>query len=149
VVGRASSDLTATASDGVEAAARQARYEFLAKTAHECGARYIATAHTADDQVETILFNVLRGTGLAGLAGIPRMRTLNESTTLIRPLLDFKRSEIISYLATLNQPYRDDETNQLLDYTRNRIRHDLIPILERDYNPRVRESLLRLAQAAA
>src|SRR5690606_10185195 len=59
--------------DGLEAAAREARYDFLRTTAERCGARYVATAHTADDRIETVLFNVLRGTGLSGLAGIPRV----------------------------------------------------------------------------
>jgi tRNA(Ile)-lysidine synthase len=147
-IGHASTDLAATTGDGLEAAARQARYGFLAVAAGQFGARYIATAHTADDQVETILFNILRGTGLSGLSGIPRTRQLTEATTIVRPLLDFKRSDILDYLAALNQSFRDDGTNQLRDFTRNRIRHELLPHLERDYNPRVRDSLLRLSQAA-
>jgi tRNA(Ile)-lysidine synthase len=149
IVGRAATDLNDASGDGLEAAARQARYDFLARAAGQLGARYVATAHTADDQVETVLFNILRGTGLSGLAGIPRTRQLTEATTIIRPILDFKRADILDYLAALGQSYCDDETNQLTDYTRNRIRHDLLPQLERDYNPRVRDSLLRLSQAAA
>lgn len=148
VVGRAAIDLNNASGDGLEAAARQARYDFLAKVAGEFGARYIATAHTADDQVETVLFNILRGTGLSGLAGIPRTRQLTEATTIIRPLLDFPRAEVLAYLASLGQTYREDETNQLTDYTRNRIRQDLLPQLAHDYNPRVRDSILRLSQAA-
>lgn len=148
-IGHATADLAADTGDGLEATARHARYDFLAAAANQFGARYITTAHTADDQVETILFNILRGTGLPGLAGIPRTRQLTEVTTIIRPLLDFKRSDILDYLAALNQPFCDDETNQLRDFTRNRIRHELLPQLERDYNPRVRDSLLRLSQAAA
>ena len=148
-IGRTTTDLNQAAGDGLEAAARQARYNFLAQAASQHGARYIATAHTADDQVETILFNILRGTGLAGLAGIPRTRQLTDATTIIRPLLDFNRPEVLAYLAALDQSYCNDETNQLTDYTRNRIRHDLLPQLERDYNPRVRDSILRLSQAVS
>jgi tRNA(Ile)-lysidine synthase len=133
---------------GFEGAARQARYEFLASAAGQSGARYIATAHTADDQVETILHNIIRGTGLAGIAGIPRFRRLTEQATLVRPLLDVQRMEILEYLKALRQPFRNDATNQLAEYTRNRIRLELLPILEREFNPKVREALLRLAQIA-
>jgi tRNA(Ile)-lysidine synthase len=131
-----------------EDALRRARYAFLTQAANESGARYVATAHTADDQVETVLFNILRGTGLAGLAGIPRIRELNEAASLIRPLLDVRRSEVLSYLHALGQSYREDASNASLAYTRNRIRHELLPHLEEHYNPHVREALLRLAKVA-
>jgi tRNA(Ile)-lysidine synthase len=149
IAGNAAAELSSPGSgEGLEGAARQARYDFLTQAAAKCGARYIATAHTADDQVETILHNILRGTGLAGLAGIPRFRRLSETATLARPLLDVTRVEVIEYLQLLKQSYRDDSTNQLSDYTRNRIRLQLLPQLERDYNPRVRQALLRIAQIA-
>jgi len=148
LVGHADNDLNATGGDGLEAAARDARYAFLATAASEWGARYLVTAHTADDQVETVLFNILRGTGLAGLAGIPRLRTLTPATTIVRPLLGFTRSEITAYLTAKNQDFRHDPSNDTADYTRNRIRLELLPQLENDYNPRVRDALLRLAQAA-
>jgi tRNA(Ile)-lysidine synthase len=149
ITGSAASDLTAGGSgEGIEGAARQARYGFLTSAASQCGARYLTTAHTADDNIETVLFNILRGTGLAGLAGIPRVRQLTEATTIVRPLLDVTRSEVLDYLQSHGQPYRDDLTNRLEEYTRNRIRLQLLPLLERDYNPRVREALLRLAQIA-
>lgn len=134
---------------GLEATARQARYDFLAAAAAAQGARYIATAHTEDDQVETVLHNVLRGTGLAGMAGIPRTRRLTETTTLIRPFLDATRAEVVSYLRELGQPYREDSTNSLVEFTRNRIRHELLPLLARDYHPGVRPSILKLAKIAA
>ncbi len=150
LAGSAASDLSAPGSgDGVEGAARQARYDFLMQAAGKCGARYIATAHTVDDQVETILHNFLRGTGLAGLAGIPRLRRLSESATLIRPLLDVTRAEVLDFLQSIGQSYRDDSSNQQSDYTRNRIRLQLLPLLEHDYNPRVRQALLRLAEIAS
>lgn len=132
--------------EGLEGAARLARYDFLTSAASRCGARYVATAHTADDNVETVLFNILRGTGLAGLAGIPRVRQLTDAASVIRPLLDVTRSEVLDYLQSIGQPNRDDSTNRLESYTRNRIRLQLLPLLERDYNPRIREALMRLAQ---
>jgi tRNA(Ile)-lysidine synthase len=124
------------------------RYAFFDQAANQTGARYVATAHTADDQVETVVHNILRGTGLAGLAGIPKLRQLTPAVTLIRPLLDVTRAEVLDYLRSLNQPFRDDSSNRLLDYTRNRLRHELLPLLERDFNPRVREALLRLSKIA-
>jgi tRNA(Ile)-lysidine synthase len=149
IAGDAAGDLGSHGSgEGLEGAARQARYDFLSQAAAKSGARYIATAHTADDQVETVLHNILRGTGLAGLAGIPRFRRLSETATLIRPFLDVTRAEVIEYLQALNQSYRDDSTNQRSDYTRNRIRLQLLPLLENDYNPRVRQAILRIAQIA-
>src|SRR5262245_7893660 len=134
--------------DAPEARLRDLRYAFLAEAASKSGARYIATAHTADDLVETVLNNILRGTGLSGLAGIPRIRQLTASATIIRPLLDVTRTDMLEYLNSIGQPHRDDSSNRLEDYTRNRIRQTLLPLLERDYNARVREALLRLAQIA-
>jgi tRNA(Ile)-lysidine synthase len=133
---------------GLESAARQARYEFLSRAADHCGARYVATAHTADDQVETILHHILRGTGLAGLAGIPRTRPLTTAATLIRPLLSVTRQEVLDYLEQLGESWRDDSSNRLTDLTRNRIRLELLPRLEKDFNPQVRAALLRLGRLA-
>ena len=135
-------------SQGFEAAARRARYDFLCRTAGELGARYVATAHTADDQAETILHNIVRGTGLAGLRGIPRTRCLGSGVVVVRPMLDIRRSEVLAYLAQLRQPYRTDASNLDTARSRNRIRHDLLPRLEADYNPRVVDRLVRLGQLA-
>lgn len=134
--------------DGLEAAAREARYAFLHETAHQFGARYIALAHTADDQVETILHHLVRGTGLAGLAGMPRSRPLDTGLALIRPLLGIRRSEILDYLAAIGQPYRTDASNADLRHTRNRVRRLLVPLLAEHFNPQVHEALLRLARLA-
>ncbi|HEY5315643.1 MAG TPA: tRNA lysidine(34) synthetase TilS [Pirellulales bacterium] len=134
--------------DGIEAAARQARYDFLQETAHQAGARYIATAHTADDQVETILHRIVRGTGLAGLAGIPRSRPLDPGLALIRPLLAVRRSEVIDYLAAIGQPYCTDPSNADLRFTRNRVRRLLVPLLAEQFNPQVHEAILRLGRLA-
>jgi tRNA(Ile)-lysidine synthase len=145
---RASVDLSAArAGEGLEGAARRARYDFFVRAAGRAGARYVATAHTADDQVETVLHHIVRGTGLVGLAGMPRFRQLSAAATLVRPILDATRAEVLAYLSALGQPYREDATNVLLEYTRNRIRHQLLPLLE-EFQPHVREALLRLARTA-
>lgn len=106
----------------VEEAGRMARYAFFAQTAGEGGR--IATAHTLDDSIETVLMNLVRGTGLRGLCGIPRIRG-----NIVRPLLDCTRAEVEDYLGALGQPYCTDSTNLTNDYTRNRIRHDILPRL--------------------
>ena len=106
----------------VEEAGRMARYAFFAQTAEEGGR--IATAHTLDDSIETVLMNLVRGTGLRGLCGIPRIRG-----NIVRPLLDCTRAEVEDYLGALGQPYCTDSTNLTDDYTRNRIRHDILPRL--------------------
>jgi tRNA(Ile)-lysidine synthase len=131
-----------------EEAARDARYEFLQRTAEQIGARYLVTAHTADDQAETVLHRIVRGTGLAGLSGMPRVRRLSEAVTLIRPLLEFDRQCLREYLTSLEQSFREDATNRDVAFTRNRIRHELLPQLAKDYNPAVRDALLRLAGLA-
>jgi tRNA(Ile)-lysidine synthase len=135
-------------SDGLEAAARAARYEFLQQVAARLGARYVVTAHTADDQVETILHRIIRGTGIGGLAGIERTRALGPAATLVRPLLGIRREELVAYLDDLGQSYRLDSSNQDTHLTRNRIRHELLPRLARQFNPRVVDALLRLGRLA-
>jgi tRNA(Ile)-lysidine synthase len=148
VVGRDEVLASADNPDGIEAAARDARYRFLQATAERLGARYILTAHTADDQAETILHHLLRGSGLAGLAGIPRTRVLSPAVTLLRPMLAIRRTEVLDYLNTLAQEYCHDATNDDRALTRNRIRHELLPLLTRDYAPGVVDSLLRTGALA-
>jgi tRNA(Ile)-lysidine synthase len=126
-----------------EAEARAARYGFLEQVAAKLGADWIATAHHADDQVETVLFRLLRGTGLDGLAGIPARRG-----RIIRPLLQVRRSEIEQYAARHRLQHREDRTNSLRRFARNRIRLDLLPALEADWVG-IRPALLRLAAASA
>ena len=141
-------ELTRSGRDGIEAAARWVRLEFLQAAARRVGARYAATAHTADDQAETILHRVVRGTGLSGLAGIPAVRPLGDAVTLIRPMLGIGRAEVVEYLAALDQPYRHDATNDDPHFTRNRIRNDLLPRLAQEYNARVVDALLHLGRLA-
>ncbi len=134
---------------GLEGGARRARYRFLTETASKLGARLVAVAHTADDQAETILHRILRGTGIGGLAGMRRVRPLSDAATLIRPLLPFRRAEVHAYLHDLGQNYRLDATNLDERRTRNRIRHHLLPELAHRFNPNVVEALLRLGNLAA
>ncbi len=148
-VGHAPSGLLPMRGDGLEAAAREARYQFLQAAAEAAGARYAVTAHTADDQAETILHRVIRGTGVAGLEGIPRARSLGPAVCLLRPMLEIRRAQIEAYLAALGQPYRTDSTNQALELTRNRVRHQLLPLLAEQFNPAIVESLVRLGKLAA
>ena len=131
-----------------EAWARTARYAWLAQVARERNAHAVATAHTSDDQAETILFRILRGTGPKGLAGIPSRRALTDQVSLIRPLLaaSIDRLSLQTLLQNLDQPWREDATNKDVHHARARIRHNLLPSLAADYNPRVREALLRLGK---
>lgn len=138
----------ADSGDGIEAAARAERYRLLVEASQQAGVRYLATAHTRDDQIETILFRILRGTGLRGLVGIPPTRALTESLTLIRPLLHCTRADVMQYLADLQQDYRDDSSNVDHRFTRNRLRHELLPLLRDQYNSELDGSLLRLSRQA-
>jgi len=149
-VGHARGDQIAAARPGagLEAAARTARYGFFRQAAARHGARYLVTAHTADDQAETILHRIVRGTGIAGLSGMARVRTLGPATTLIRPLLGFRRAELLAYLDDLGQPYRIDRSNDDVRFTRNRIRHELLPLLAAQHGPGVIDALLRLGTLA-
>ncbi len=126
----------------VQEAARAARLDGLEALAERRDCTAIALGHTADDQAETVLFRVLRGTGLAGLAGIPYRRG-----TLVRPLLDVRRSEILAYLGRRKLPFVADPSNADRRYARARIRHDVLPLLARE-NPRVAEALIDLARQA-
>jgi tRNA(Ile)-lysidine synthase len=132
-----------------EEAARDERYAFLLNAAHRVGARFVAAGHTADDQAETILFRMLRGTGLSGLTGMPQTRQLSEATTLIRPLLSVRRAEILNYLAELQQCYRTDGSNADLRFARNRLRHEVLPSSQELSAGDVVENLLQLGRQAA
>lgn len=135
-----SGDVSAYASEkglGVEEAARILRYEFLEKTADEIGASRIATAHTADDNAETLIMNLARGSGLKGLCGIPPVRG-----RIIRPLLQVTTEEILCYLAEKGIPHVEDSTNDKDDFTRNRIRHAIVPEM-RSLNGGFDENLIR------
>ncbi len=131
-----------------EADARRARYGWLLGVAQGRGAAAVAVGQTLDDQAETVMHRVVRGTGVGGLAGIRPSRRLGPGVALIRPLLDVTRAEVCGYLAALGQPSRDDPSNRDTRRTRARIRHQLLPELARGYNPGVAEALARLARLA-
>jgi hypoxanthine phosphoribosyltransferase len=130
-----------------QAVARERRYAFLRETAERFGAGKIALAHHADDQAETVLMRILRGTGLSGLAGIPERRR-EKKVELIRPFLRIYKSEIIEYCCSHNLLFYRDSSNDSLKYERNRIRLEALPFLAR-YNPQLPEALNRLAETAA
>ena len=144
----ADSALAEQAGRSLEEAARHARYQFLTETARSLGAAAVATGHHADDQAETVLHAILRGTGIHGLAGMPRERALGPTLRLIRPMLGIRRHQIEEYLSVLDQPTRTDDSNSDRRFTRNRLRADLLPHLRQTYNPRVDDALLRLARLA-
>lgn len=123
-------------------AARIVRLAALTEAANQLDCNKIALGHTADDQAETVLFRIVRGTGLAGLSGIPYRRA-----PFVRPLLDVRRTEILAYLAKRELSFFSDPSNASRRYARSRIRHDVLPMLGRE-NPRVVESLLALSREA-
>lgn len=131
-----------------EESARRRRYAFLARAARQLGFSYVAVAHTADDQVETVLQAILRGTGLAGLGGMPAARSLDGHTRVVRPMLTIARHCAKAFLDERGQAYCTDTSNRDTSYTRNRIRHELLPLLRQEFNPRVDAALTRLAEIA-
>lgn len=131
----------------LETAARQCRYDFLEQTRKKRGLDLIATAHQADDQAETVLMRLLRGTGTAGLAAM-RPRAVGE-LPLIRPLLFAPRSAIEGYCEARQLSPRLDATNELMDCTRNKLRLKTLPELREDYNPRLSQALCQLADICA
>jgi tRNA(Ile)-lysidine synthase len=135
----------AAAAPRSEAAARRARYAFLERVRASEGADRVLTAHHADDQAETVLFRVLRGTGVEGLAGIPARR----EGSILRPLLACWRDELEAYARRVGLTWRDDVTNDELGYARNVIRHRILPEAEASVAPGARRALVRLARLAA
>lgn len=133
---------------GLESAGRELRYEWLTRVAAERRFDVVATAHTLDDQAETVLMKFLRGAGSRGLAGIyPVMkRGPNKEIRFVRPLLSTTRAEIETYLESLEQDWREDESNLDRRFLRNRVRHELLPLLEREYNPNLRQALSNAAE---
>lgn len=121
---RARASIRPRAHVSLETAARETRYAFFERAAQHFGAVRIATAHTAEDNLETMLFHLARGSGAAGLAGIPPVRG-----RFIRPLIECERAQIEAYLVRYGQNWRTDSTNLTDDYTRNRIRHAVVPVL--------------------
>jgi len=131
----------------LEHAARDLRYGWLHDLAREHGLNAVATGHTLDDQAETVLMKFLRGAGTRGLAGICPIMLLDH-LPVVRPLLETSRPEIEQYLHLIDQPWLEDHTNRDIRLTRNRIRHELLPLLERDFNPNIRRVLSETAEIA-
>lgn len=130
----------------IEHAARILRYKFFERTSRNIDADFVATAHTADDSAETLLLNLLRGSGLTGLAGIPKIRTFVKNVRLIRPLIELRKEDLIAYAKERRLVWKEDQSNQLLDYTRNKVRLSLLPMLEKTFNPNIIETLNRTAK---
>ncbi len=122
-----------------QAGAREVRYAFLQQCAKATGARRIALGHTANDQAETLLMRLVRGAGISGLSAIPPVRE-----NIIRPLIGITRHEVLAYLQGQGIDFRTDPSNRRPVYTRNRVRHEVLPVLER-FNPRIIESLATAA----
>jgi tRNA(Ile)-lysidine synthase len=126
------------------AVAREQRYQFLLQVARQYDCRRIALAHHADDQAETVLMRLLRGTGPSGLAGIP-LRRMEQNVELIRPFLRIYKQTLVAYCERHRLEYRTDSSNQERKYFRNRVRLDALPFL-RQYNPQLSEALVRLSE---
>jgi tRNA(Ile)-lysidine synthase len=148
-----SKDVAAIAAEqklSVEEAARNERYRLFERVSLECDAGFVALGHQADDNVETVLQRILRGTGLRGLAGIPRSRTLHygSAVRVVRPLLRVTRKAIMDYNQAEGVAYREDGTTQDSEPTRNHLRNVILPMLSAEINPQVREALRRLSEQA-
>lgn len=133
-----------------EEVARTRRYEFLERVALKTGAELVAVAHHADDNAETVLHRICRGTGLRGLVGIRDVREIMPEShiRIVRPLLHQRRATIEELCASLGVPIRTDSTNRSNEFTRGRIRHQVMPMLAEALNPQVSDALLRLAEHA-
>lgn len=147
-VADARAESLARGTGSLEAAARAVRYRFLLDVAHARELDLVAVAHTADDQAETVLLRAARGTGLRGLAGIPRRRALGSGVDLVRPLLRATRAEVLEHLAARGLPWVEDGSNRDPRFTRNRVRRELLPLLRDVSGPGVDAALRRLADQA-
>lgn len=136
--------MAAASAGSFEEVAREVRYDFLAETAKAHGYGAIATGHHGDDQAETVLMRIVRGTSLTGLAGIPGVGEWN-GVPVIRPLLGVSRADIVDYLREKDLEYLEDASNADPKYTRNRIRHELLPMLREKFNPQIDSALRNLA----
>ncbi len=149
---RESGDVAAYAKEkhlSVETAARNLRYEYFQRLLQGNQYNRIATAHTLDDQAETVLLKLVRGAGTRGLAGIyPKLAAATAEACIIRPLLETRRKDIEAYLTDINQTWREDKSNRDLRHARNRMRHGILPRLECNLNPAVYETLSETAEIA-
>ncbi len=137
-----------------EQTAREMRYAFLSLVAESVGADAVALGHTADDQAETVLLHLLRGSGIHGMRGMSEVARwpwpeAMPGLLLFRPLLGAGKTDTAAYCRAVGQSFREDSGNYMWRFTRNKVRHDLMPRLSRGYNPRIREALVRLSRVAA
>jgi tRNA(Ile)-lysidine synthase len=137
---------TANESINSEAAARDWRYQALSAIAQANNYQYIVTGHTASDRAETLLYNLIRGTGADGLQALTWQRPLTTGIMLVRPLLEITRSQTEQFCQEFKLPIWEDSTNQDLQYARNRIRQELLPYLRENFNPQVESALAQTAE---
>ena len=137
---------------GLEAKARKLRYDFFRELARKGNVDKIATAHTLDDQAETLLLRIFRGTGVRGLAGVHPRLALGERGQavgeVVRPLLSVRRAELRDYLQGRGQPWREDSSNENLSFTRNRVRQRLLPLITAEFGERAIEHMAELSEIA-
>lgn len=130
----------------IEVAARNLRYNFFEKISRTNKADLLATAHNSDDNIETFFINLLRGSGLTGLSGIPEIRQLVKNVRIIRPLLSFSKQQIKEYTSERKLRWKEDITNTWLEYTRNKVRLELIPFLKEKFNPAITDNIMRVTK---
>lgn len=130
----------------IETAARNLRYDFFVKVANTIKCSFVATAHNANDLAETFILNLTRGSGLTGLSGIPVKRPLTKFCNIIRPIIDIKKSEILEYAKLRGLEWKEDYTNSEAVFTRNKIRHVVLPLLEQEFNPAIVDVINRTAK---
>jgi tRNA(Ile)-lysidine synthase len=141
----------ATEQLSIETAAREVRYQYFAGLLRrkQDGLDRVATGHTLDDQAETVLMRLIRGTGMRGLGGIhPHLELEDQHGEIVRPMLRVRRHKIEEYLRATDQPWREDSSNHDHTFTRNRVRHVLLPLIEREFTPSIAENLSELATIA-
>ncbi len=129
----------------LEMAARDARYRFFARVARKCGGAAVATAHTRDDQAETVLLKLARGAGPGGLSGI-LPDTVIHGLRVLRPMLSIDRPEVLRYLRDRGIAWREDESNRDTGFLRNRVRHEVLPVLTQTLNPAIKDVLARTGE---
>jgi len=132
-----------------EASLRELRYRFLEESARKLNCRYIATAHHAADQVETVLFRIFRGTGIGGIAGIPSHRVIDDSITIVRPMLECLPEDIDVALKHWGQKWREDASNEQSMYARNFLRNDVLPLLRDRFGEQLLPGVLAMTDAAS
>ncbi len=137
---------TASTPPKAEAAARDWRYAMFEEMAIEAQCQIVATGHTKSDRAETLLYNLMRGSGADGLQSLYWQRSLGANLSLVRPLLDITRSQTLAYCHELDLPIWLDSTNESLDYQRNRIRQELIPYIRQHFNPQIEQALAQTAE---